>query len=230
MKGKLILVSPDGQTRDISFEGARITVGRRAGNDLHFDRAEISGNHAVFSTEEDRFFIMDLGSTNGTLLNGAQLVAQQKYTLEDGDVISIAPYLITFRTGNDLMDTFAETLQEPAQRIGFGTVVDRSGVRTGTEESKKIELPLEKTVSKSDSKPLPPLPPQPPEIKEPEPAPARLVPQPPPPLRKATDRTATAKPDQSGKRPRTAVDYLWLVMGALILLAALTAIAFVLMT
>jgi len=228
MKASLVLVSPDGQTKEISFDTGQITVGRRAENDLHFERAEISGNHAVFSAEEDRYFVMDLGSTNGTLLNGAQLVAQQKYALEDGDVISIAPYLITFRSDREMFDTWKEDPMEPAPRIGFGTVVDQSHFRTGTEENKKIDLPLEKTVAKPDSKPLPPVPPQPPEIKAPEPAPAPIV-QPPPPRRKIEDLTATAKPDQSGKLPRTGIDYLWLVLGALILLAALAVIGLILM-
>jgi len=224
MNPKLFVVSPDGQTKAISFDRARITVGRRAGNDLHFERVEISGNHAAFFWEEDRYFVIDLGSTNGTLLNGAQLVAQQKYALEDGDVINIAPYLITFRLGINMIDTVEEDMPAEQPRVGFGTVVDRNRVSTGTEEHEKQNLPLDKTVSKPDVKPLPPPPPPVAHI-EPPPKPS---PQPPP-AKKGEELTATARPDQSAKKRRAGMDYLWLGLGALILLAALAVIALILM-
>src|ERR1051325_5335008 len=96
MPAKLLIQSSDGSVQEIAFDRPRITLGRKVGNDLHFNRPEISGTHAAFLLEDDQFFVSDLGSTNGTLMNGAKLLPNQKYALQDGDIISIAPFRIQF--------------------------------------------------------------------------------------------------------------------------------------
>ncbi|HSE39395.1 MAG TPA: FHA domain-containing protein, partial [Acidobacteriota bacterium] len=97
MPARLIIESDIDQTRqEISFDKPRITIGRKPGNDLHFNRPEISGTHAAFLLENDTHYVSDLGSTNGTLLNGAPIVAREKYPLTSQDVVTITPYRIRF--------------------------------------------------------------------------------------------------------------------------------------
>ena len=56
-----------------------------------FDGAEqgVSRRHAVIQRSEDTLTLTDLGSTNGTFLNGQRLVASQPRVVRDGDEIRI---------------------------------------------------------------------------------------------------------------------------------------------
>ncbi|MFZ0771195.1 MAG: VWA domain-containing protein [Candidatus Sulfotelmatobacter sp.] len=61
-------------------------IGRDRGCDASFpDDTEMSGKHCELLLSGEHVEVLDLGSTNGTFLNGAKLVAQQR--LEDGDLL-----------------------------------------------------------------------------------------------------------------------------------------------
>lgn len=64
----------------------RVTIGRLATNDIHLDNLAVSGEHAVVVTIGKDSFIEDLGSTNGTRVNGKEI---KRYVLRDGDVIRL---------------------------------------------------------------------------------------------------------------------------------------------
>jgi len=55
---------------DILLDKERMTIGRRPTNDIHIDNLAVSGEHAAISTIGNDSFLEDLGSTNGTLING----------------------------------------------------------------------------------------------------------------------------------------------------------------
>lgn len=50
----------------------------------------VSRQHAAITRHEGGLYIEDLGSTNGTRINGFQLTARRKYRLRDGDEIEFA--------------------------------------------------------------------------------------------------------------------------------------------
>lgn len=64
----------------------RTTVGRRADCDIVLDKLTVSGSHAALHLLDDKVFIEDLGSTNGTLVNGVPVVRQ---ALEHNDFIEL---------------------------------------------------------------------------------------------------------------------------------------------
>jgi pSer/pThr/pTyr-binding forkhead associated (FHA) protein len=67
---KLIL-SMDGLVlKEIPLVKERMTVGRKAHNDIQIDNMAISGEHAAVVTILSDSFLEDLNSTNGTLVNG----------------------------------------------------------------------------------------------------------------------------------------------------------------
>lgn len=73
---------------DVVLNSAQVTVGRGGQNDIalpHDDYA--SARHARFEPRQDGVWIQDLGSTNGTYLNGARL--EQPRRLTPGDVVRI---------------------------------------------------------------------------------------------------------------------------------------------
>jgi hypothetical protein len=63
-----------------------LKVGRSRNNGIMIADDYLSSEHAVFTRENDSFLIRDLGSTNGTLVNGIRL-KEEPMLLKDGDKI-----------------------------------------------------------------------------------------------------------------------------------------------
>jgi pSer/pThr/pTyr-binding forkhead associated (FHA) protein len=70
-----------------------LTIGRKEENNLVIDNQAISGSHAHIIREDQTFFIEDLGSLNGTYLNGQKVT---KHALKDRDVVLIGNHTIEF--------------------------------------------------------------------------------------------------------------------------------------
>lgn len=74
-----------------SFEGDQIRIGRHSDNDLKFDPrvdVSVSGFHAEIYRDGERFFIKDLQSRNGTLVNSRKI--DQPIAVKDGDIIQFS--------------------------------------------------------------------------------------------------------------------------------------------
>jgi hypothetical protein len=71
---------------DVALGGEEITVGRLAECQIQLHDANVSRRHATFIRLDDGWAIADLGSTNGTRLNGRAI---ERARLTDGDVIEI---------------------------------------------------------------------------------------------------------------------------------------------
>jgi len=84
--GKLVLYLADGTTLDVRLARERLTIGRRADNDVCLPYPAVSGEHAAVVTILADSFLEDLGSTNGTLVNGKPIA---KHFLRDRDEIDI---------------------------------------------------------------------------------------------------------------------------------------------
>ena len=90
---KLIL-SMDGLVlKEIPLSKERTTIGRKAHNDIQIDNLAVSGEHAVIVTILNDSFLEDLGSTNGTLVNGNPV---KKHFLQNNDVIELGKYKLKF--------------------------------------------------------------------------------------------------------------------------------------
>jgi hypothetical protein len=96
---KLVVYLPDGTTQDVPLEKERITIGRRADNDVCLPFPAVSGEHAQVVTILTDSFLEDLGSTNGTLVNGKSIV---RHFLADYDQIDIGRQRLTYLSNNDV--------------------------------------------------------------------------------------------------------------------------------
>ena len=99
---KLVLHRPDGTMRDVALDRDRVTIGRRADNDLCLPFPAVSADHAEIITVEADSFLHDMGSTNGTVVNGSRVT---KHFLRNHDRIDIGRQQLVYLT-ND-----AETIE-----------------------------------------------------------------------------------------------------------------------
>jgi predicted component of type VI protein secretion system len=74
-----------------------LSIGRNQDNDLQIDDPTVSGHHAKIVTVFDSHYIEDLGSTNGTFVNGERA---KTHTLHNGDVLTIGHYQLLFQGKN----------------------------------------------------------------------------------------------------------------------------------
>lgn len=66
-----------------------ISVGRSANNDISVGVDSVSKVHGYLVQEDGRWRFTDHGSTNGSRINGHDLVPKEKYTLKDRDVLQL---------------------------------------------------------------------------------------------------------------------------------------------
>lgn len=101
MAYKLIITKSDRVVREHVLQPGQTSIGRRQHNVIRLDDPTVSGKHALIRVEEDRIDIEDLGSTNGTYLNGDLLDKQQRMELQLGDRLVVGPYRIAVQLNMD---------------------------------------------------------------------------------------------------------------------------------
>ncbi len=90
---KLVLSMETTMLKEIPLSKERITIGRKPHNDIQIDNLAISGEHAVVITILNDSFLEDLGSTNGTFINGQSV---KKHFLKNGDTIELGKYRLKY--------------------------------------------------------------------------------------------------------------------------------------
>jgi hypothetical protein len=79
--------------KEITLTKERTTIGRKPHNDIQIDNLAVSGEHAVIVTILNDSFLEDLGSTNGTLVNGQPI---KKHFLQNNDVVELGKYKLKY--------------------------------------------------------------------------------------------------------------------------------------
>lgn len=90
---KLILSLDGVVIRDVKLDKERISIGRKPQNDVIIDNLAVSGEHTLITCIGNDVFAEDLGSTNGTIVNGEAIKKQQ---LHDNDMLEIGKYKLKF--------------------------------------------------------------------------------------------------------------------------------------
>ncbi len=91
----LVLLDGDEPVKTLSIE-RRIRIGRQSDNDLVVADPGVSRHHAEVINESGTCTLRDLGSTNGTYVNGSVV---HEHALRDGDRISLGSTVVEFRRG-----------------------------------------------------------------------------------------------------------------------------------
>ena len=83
MASKLVVKKGPGTGTSYTLDQAEIFVGRDLGNDIVVNDAEISRRHARLYKHGDNYMVEDLGSTNGTIVNGQKIRGPKELTNHD---------------------------------------------------------------------------------------------------------------------------------------------------
>jgi hypothetical protein len=92
-------VMRSGPTPGVIFplEGDQLIIGRDSVNAVAINDAEVSRKHARLTFQGGKYVIEDLGSTNGTFVNGQRLVSST--VLKAGDVVSLGEQIVLMYEG-----------------------------------------------------------------------------------------------------------------------------------
>lgn len=92
-EGELVIASGPDSGHTFRVSGPAIRIGRAPDNDMVLRDPATSGHHARVERRGNEFYVVDLGSTNGTLVNGEVVM---EHLLKDGDSITIGQNAVTF--------------------------------------------------------------------------------------------------------------------------------------
>lgn len=79
------------------LEQGTLSIGRNQDNAVHIDDPTVSSHHAHIVTVFNTSYVEDLGSTNGTFVNGKKA---KTHTLHNGDLLTIGQYQLLFQADN----------------------------------------------------------------------------------------------------------------------------------
>jgi len=91
MKVQLVVVQGKPEGKTIPLAGPIFKIGRGEGCQLRPNNDLVSREHTMFGVVGESVTVRDLGSRNGTEVNGKKLVANEPYTLKNGDLVKIGP-------------------------------------------------------------------------------------------------------------------------------------------
>ena len=129
MSAKLLLIIDGSPAVEHPLTKERMTIGRKAHNDIVIDNLAVSGEHAAVVTILHDSFLEDLDSTNGIEVNGARC---KKHFLQNNDVIEIGKHKLKY-----VNDQITKMTSEEFER----TMVIRSSMsQTSVSAVKPVQL------------------------------------------------------------------------------------------
>ncbi|MBL8765258.1 MAG: FHA domain-containing protein [Phycisphaerae bacterium] len=94
MEVSLVMVKADGSSKEVKLDRPRLIVGRDESASLRIPLAAVSRKHCEIATADDELIVRDLGSSNGTLVNGERIKERE---LAPGDLLTIGSVVFVVR-------------------------------------------------------------------------------------------------------------------------------------
>ena len=111
---KLQVSLPDGGDIAHDLSEDVVTIGRLADNTIEIDHASVSSHHAQLTLQGHDYIFKDLGSTNGSRLNGKDVAADEEHRLEDGDRVRLGQIEVIYTSDTASAPRAMPTEVEPA--------------------------------------------------------------------------------------------------------------------
>ena len=113
MDVNLILVKKNGAQKVYPMPNSVTVIGRRRGCDLRIPIVSVSKKHCQLNYDDNVLRIRDLGSHNGTVLNGQRI---KEAAIQPGDCVEIGPVAFVFQINGQPKDVAPpKTLQKSPQ-------------------------------------------------------------------------------------------------------------------
>jgi len=124
-KGKLVDVSKITGTPNFFLTGAVVKIGRSPANDFVIKEKTVSSKHAAIEQKNGEYFLSDLGSTNGTRVNGKEIEPNAPQKLNEGDVIYFDKFSFVFKQEKPVADRpiriYEQTIDIVSQPLSIDT-------------------------------------------------------------------------------------------------------------
>jgi len=127
---KLILSLDGIVLKEHELAKERTTIGRKPHNDIQIDNLAVSGEHAVIVTILKDSFLEDMGSTNGTLVNGTSV---KKHFLQNSDVVEVGKYKLKYINEVVSSTTAADFEKTMVLRAPSSSTKDQAAVKSSTD-------------------------------------------------------------------------------------------------
>ena len=108
----LVFSLEDGSVFTIPLDADLITVGRAEDSIVQLPCGSVSSHHATVKPREDGYYVQDLGSRNGTRLNGVEI---EEARLEDGDRVAFGDIQAIFYATDEV--PVAAAIPEPEPEV-----------------------------------------------------------------------------------------------------------------
>src|SRR5262245_57453034 len=100
MDAKLVVAKGKTDVREIALDGESTIIGRRNDCSLRIPSPLVSRQHCVLKRAENRLLVKDLGSSNGTFVNGAKVKQKE---LKSGDTLGVGPITFIVQLGDKVL-------------------------------------------------------------------------------------------------------------------------------
>lgn len=117
--GKLILINTEGPDQEFELAKSSVSLGRAATNDITINDTRVSRAHARLDNEETGLTLVDLGSANGTWVNGRRV---GRATLVPGDTLGLGSH------------QFKYSVEDPSQDVGITKIDTQVELNENLEE------------------------------------------------------------------------------------------------
>lgn len=111
--------------RRIELGGSTLSIGRGTDCDLPLRVSSVSRHHCRIEIRGGRTFLRDLGSTNGTRLNGFSVPPNEDFVMEGGDLLQVGDCVLKFLDGGSVEDRFHEEVYRQVVVDGLTQVHNR---------------------------------------------------------------------------------------------------------
>lgn len=133
---RLIGVLPTGEKIEYRIDGHEVEIGKAAHNQIVLTDPTVSNTHAIVIARDGGYSIVDLGSRNGTFINGERL-GSKAVTLRHGEKVQLGQTVLTFRNPGETAANITavlseEALQEVRRRSGMADTGPEANAAPGT--------------------------------------------------------------------------------------------------
>lgn len=112
-----IISNPDGNRREQSFDKSVVRIGAMADNDVVITDETVSRYHCRILQEEGGYLLLDLGSTNGTFVNGVRV---REAFLGDGCTVTLGNSEVLFFSSHERVDIV------PSNKSRLGDIIGKN--------------------------------------------------------------------------------------------------------